>query len=130
LNIVYDCHVPEVAGHPECAYRFLRGEDAFLMWSGYFDELMRSMWAIYGWEEELGKVPLLRDWNEGRLDIQSPLQISALMVTANALRKVVAGLRQVGSSLLGSPAHGESLAAFFEQAVAEGQVVTIDQWWG
>jgi hypothetical protein len=53
-----------------------RGDDAFLMWRGYFDEIMRATWRVYGWEPDpeepgqpnLDQVPLLRTWNENRIE--------------------------------------------------------------
>ena len=139
MNVVYDCHIPEVMGYAERGYCFRRGEDALLMWEGYFSDLMHAMWTLYGWEPDLdepsapnlGQVPLLREWNEeGWMGTDGPLLITGLGATANAFREAVAELRRAGLNLAESPQHGEALAGFLEQAVATGQAVSVEEWWG
>jgi hypothetical protein len=139
VNVVYDCHIPEVMGYPERGYCFRRGGDALLMWDGYFSDLMDGMWRVYGWEfdpdepdrPQLGQVPLLRAWNEqGWIGTDGPLPITELPATVRAFRDAVAELRRAGPNLAESPQHGEALAAFLEQAVAAGQAVSVEEWWG
>ncbi len=137
MNVVYDCHIPEMLGYPERGYCFRRGGDAFLVWDGYFNDLMHAMWAVYGWEPgaddpahpHLGLVPLLRRWNEGEIG-RAPLLIPELPATARALKDACVELRRVGPNLAESPQHGEALAAFLELAVATGQSVSVEEWWG
>lgn len=137
MNVVYDCHIPEVMGYAERGYCFRRGNDALLMWEGYFNDLMHAMWKVYGWEynpddprhPHLDQVPLLREWNAGWIGSEGPLTIPELSATAWAFRDAVKKLECTGPNLAESPRHGEVLADFLEQATATGQPVSIEEWW-
>jgi hypothetical protein len=138
LNVVYDCRIPEVMGYPERGYCFCRGGDALLMWSGYFSDLMYGMWALYGWESDpddpdhpcLDQVPLLREWSEHWIGTHGPLPIAELPTTARAFRDAMTELQRAGPNHAESLEHGEALAAFLEQAVADGLPVSVEEWWG
>lgn len=139
MNVVYDCHIPEILGYYERGYRFLRGDDALIMWDGYFEDLMSGMWTVYGYEFDsdepdhpnLEQVPLLRAWNEqGWIGTDGPLPIAELPATARAFRDAVAELRRRGPNLAESPRHGEALADFLEQAAATGRTVSVEEQWG
>lgn len=139
MNVVYDCHIREVMGSPECGYCFRCGDDALLMWSGYFEDLMHGMWTVYGWEFDadkpdhphLDQVPLLRSWNEASaIGTNGPLPIAELPATARAFRDVIEELQRAGPNLAESPRHGEALAEFLERAVVAGQPVSIEEQWG
>jgi len=139
LNVVYDCRIREVMGYPEPGYCFRRGDDAFLMWSGYLNNLMEGMWEIYGCEFDpddpehphLGQVPLLQTWNETNyIGSHGPLTIMELPATARAFREARAELRQAGPNLFDSLRHGEALATFLEIAVKTKQAVSVEEWWG
>ena len=139
MNVVYDCHIPEMMGYAERGYCFRRGDDALIMWDGYFSDLMRGMWSVYGWELDpdeqghphMGQVPLLREWSEkGCVGTNGQLAIAELSATARAFREAVAELRHASHNLAESPQHGEALAAFLEQAVAAGQAVNVEEQWG
>jgi hypothetical protein len=136
---MYNRHVSEVMGYPERGYCFRRGEDVFLMWDGYFDDLMRAMWTLYGYEPDpddpdhpnLGQVPLLREWNEQSwIGTRGPFQIAELPATVHAVRDAVTELGRRGPNIAESPQHGEALATYLEQAVATGQAVSVEEWWG
>jgi hypothetical protein len=124
-------------GHPERGYCFRRGGDALLMWDGYFSDLMRSMWRVYGWEADpddaghahVDQVPLLQEWNEGLIGTHRLLLIAELPAMVKALHAAVADLRRAGPNLAESPQHGEALIAFLEGAVAAGQAVSVEEWW-
>jgi hypothetical protein len=139
VNVVYNCHIPEIMGYPERGYCFRRDGDAFLMWEGYFSDLMHAMWTVYGWEPNpddpdhpnLGQVPLLREWNEqGWIGSDLPYSIPELPAAVRAVRTAVAELARVGPNLAESLQHGEALAVFLEQAVAARQSVSVEEWWG
>jgi hypothetical protein len=138
VNVVYNCHIPETMGYPERGYCFHHAENGFLMWKCYFDDLMRAMWRVYGWEfhpdepdhPHLLQVPLLRDWNEGGISADGPTPIEAVAATAHAFRDALAELRRSGPELAESVEHGEALAAFLEQANATAQSVSIEEFWG
>lgn len=136
MNVVYDCHIPQVMGYPEPGYCFLRGDNALLMWEGFFSDLMRGMWAVYGLEFDpdepdhphIDQVPLLREWNAlGEID-GGPRSVAEVRATARAIREAVAELRRVGSNLAETPRHGEALAAFLELAAKDGQTVQVREW--
>src|SRR5262245_28376362 len=118
LNVVYDCHIPEVMGYPEQGYCFRRGDEVLLMWSGYFNDLMQAMWTVYGWlpdamdaeSPNLDQVPFLRQWNEQGEIGPEPLLITEVAV--RAFSAAVAELKRVGSNLPDSARHGEALVGF------------------
>ena len=139
MNVVYDCHIPEMMGYAERGNCFRRGDDALLLWDGYFSDLMSGMWSVYGYEFDpdepshphLDQVPLLREWNEqGTIGTHGPLLIAELPATARAFRDAVAELRRVGPNWAESPQHGEALATFLEQAVGACLVVSVEEQWG
>lgn len=139
MNVVYDCHIREIMGYPERGYCFRRGDDALLIWDGYFSDLMSGMWKVYGYvfdpdepdHPHLDQVPLLVEWNErGWFGKDGPLPIQDPPAAARAFRDAVARLRRVGTNLPESPQHGEALAAFLEQAAASGLPVGVEEEWG
>jgi hypothetical protein len=139
VNVVYNCHIPDVMGYPERGYCFCSGNDAFLMWDGYLSDLMYAMWRVYGWEPDpddpahphLDQVPLLREWNENGLKCtHGPMTIAELKATARAVRDAQAELNRAGPNLAESPRHGDALAAFLEQAAASDREVSVEVQWG
>jgi hypothetical protein len=139
VNVVYNCHIPEVMGYAERGYCFRRGDDALFLWDGYFSDLMSGMWRVYGYEFDpdepshphLDLVPMLREWNEqGTIGAHGPLLIAELPATARAFRDTVAELRRAGAKLADSPQHGEALAAFLERAAGACLMVTVEERWG
>ena len=137
MNIVYNCHIPEVMGYPERGYCFRRGDDAFLMWGGYFYDLMQAMWTVYGYvldpERPYGpnfrEVPLLQAWNEGGVGADTPFIVFDPGTLAHAYRSAVAALGQRGPCLEGSSIHGEALVGFLTQAASDGLAVSVEEWW-
>ncbi|MBA4189501.1 MAG: hypothetical protein C0467_16050 [Planctomycetaceae bacterium] len=137
MNVVYNCHIPEVMGYPEKGYCFSRGEDAFLMWGGYFYDLMQAMWTVYGRELDaerpdapnLTQVPILAEWNTGNIGSSAPFLLSEPGKMAIAFREAVAALGRAQPHLEESPIHGVALAEFLEQAATAGQWVCLEEWW-
>jgi hypothetical protein len=138
MNVVYNCHIPEVMGYPEQGYCFRRGDEAFLMWRGYFDDLMRAMWTVYAYDPDpegpdgpnISQVPLLREWNEESVvGAYAPFLVSDPGRMALAFQAAVAALGRTGPCLKDSSTHGEALAGFLAQAAVAGLSVSVEEWW-
>ena len=126
MKVVYNCHIPEVMGYANRGYCFRRGDEAFLIWEGYFSDLM-AMWSVY-WVN-LTQVPLLGDWNDQRI-ADGPVSFKELPATVRAFRESVDELRKTGGMLDESPQHGDFLVNFLEEASEKGQSVSVEEWWG
>ncbi len=138
MNVIYNCFTAETRFTADRGYRFLRGDDAFLMWSGYFDNLMDVMFEVYRYEPDpnnpqhrnIDLVPLLRaELEEGWIGTDGPVTIMELANTVRALSDAIARLGQTTPCLPESPQHGQALVKFLNKAIIMELPATIEEIW-
>jgi hypothetical protein len=135
MKVVHDCWSFIQTPWPERGYRLSRGgNEAFLIWEGYWDELMRSASELCA-AGELDYIPILREWTEclGCFDItneDSPSRFDDAAGVAATIRQARQRLRQSQEQPMMPEEDYAALQRLLDTAIAEGQQIVIEEWWG
>ncbi len=133
MLVAHDCWSRFQNLYPERGYRISRGGvEAFLIWDGYFNELMRAMSDDPVTLERDEPLPLFRDWIErrgcfGNGDLASNYPDTGDIADAmrSARRCAVAA---VAEPMMPDP-DADAFLRFLGHAAAENQELVFEEWW-